>query len=125
MWTTDVCQVTVNPLFELELVLHTEISLQYLSQAQTDAIVPLCFFNVATPVDVGWNFSVSSGLLPPFSANTIVTQPDVEVMMLVVGVYSDCHHNHMTMVCVLNVYNVNRDGDPMNVSKRGTFSLFP
>ena len=46
-------------------------------------------------------------------------------MMLTVGVYADWYHKHMTMTCVLNVYNVNRDGDPMNVSQRGTFTLFP
>ena len=90
---------------------------------QTDATGPLCFFNTVTPVDVGWNFSAPAGFVPPFLTNTIVTQPDVEDMML--SVRTDWNRNRMTMACVLNVYNVNRDSDPMNVSQRYRVTQWP
>lgn len=40
-------------------------------------------------------------------------------------VFADWHRNHMTMGSVLNVYNINRDENPFNIPKRGSFDLFP
>ena len=125
MWTTDVCQVAQNPLLELELVPNTETIVHHHHQYQPDGTLPLCIFNRVVSLHDGWNFSSPAGRVPPFLANTAVDQPDIQAMSLAVGVYTDWHRNRMTMACVLNVVNVKRDCNPMNVPQRGTFELFP
>ena len=124
-WTTDVRQVAQIPLFELELVPNTVTVVSHQHQHQPDATPPLCFFNRVTPLHAVWNFSAPSGQVPPFLPNTVVDQPDVQVMSLTVGVCIDWNRNHMTMVSVWNIVNVNRNCIPMNFPRSGLSRCFP
>jgi len=76
MWTTDVQQVTQNPLQELELD-NSLSSPEFRDTGdQSDSTPsgssrssPSVFFLMVT-LDVGWNFSVPPGSVPPFLAGT-------------------------------------------------------
>ena len=94
------------------------------SIAATTATLPLRYFNRVSIENIRFNYSAPLGSVPPFFAGTLVTVDDTQAMLEAHAVYTDWHRNRMTMACVENIVNVNRDGNALNPPQAGTFELF-
>ena len=123
MWTNVVGADPAHPATRL-CVIAPNAPVVHNSITTTTVVLPLHYFNRVSIENIRFNYSTSFGSVPPFFTGTLVSVDDTQAMLTAHAVCADWHRYRMTMTCVENVVNVNRDSNPLNPPITGSFALF-